>query len=60
VILAAQTLGIVKEKSTPEEALLQLEEFWKKHRVLGKSFVDFETALFRKGREIRSERKSRA
>jgi len=57
VVLAAQTLGILEEDATPDEALRQLEAFWQRNRIAGKSFVDFETALFRKGKEIRNKRK---
>jgi len=57
VILAAQTLGIVKEKATPKESLAQLKVFWQKNRMPGKNFIDFETALFRKGKDLRNKRK---
>lgn len=46
VILAAKNLGIAKEES-PEEALGELREFWRKNEVAGKTFVNFETALLR-------------
>ncbi len=57
VIEAAKTLDIVRSE-TPEEALCELERFWKKNAVNKKSFVNFETALLRFGKERR--RKKRA
>jgi len=53
VILAAEKLGLVKEQATPEETLKQLKAFWKRNAVAGTSFVDFETALFRVGKDLR-------
>ena len=52
VILAAEKLGIVR-KEAREGALEQLKDFWAENRVEGKSFVNFETALFRLGRDFR-------
>lgn len=49
VVLAAKNLGIVDEKS-PKSALQQLEEFWAENAVSNKSFVNFETALLRLGK----------
>lgn len=57
VVLAAEKLGIVKEDST-ETASKQLESFWAKNKVEGKSFVNFETALFRLGKQYRKKENS--
>jgi endonuclease III len=51
VILAAKNLGIVKE-DRPEKALKELREFWEKNEVAGTSFVNFETALLRLGKDF--------
>jgi endonuclease III len=51
VIFAAKNLGIVKEE-TPEKALQQLEEFWAKNTLAEKSFINFETALLRLGKDF--------
>jgi hypothetical protein len=57
VILAAEKLGIVRTDS-PEKALKQLKDFWSKNKVEGKSFVNFETALLRLGKDYRRKGKS--
>ncbi|MEM1566014.1 MAG: hypothetical protein QW510_02855 [Candidatus Bathyarchaeia archaeon] len=49
VVLAAKNLGIVNEGS-PKNILQQLEEFWAENAVPNKSFVNFETALLRLGK----------
>lgn len=49
VVLAAKNLGIVDEKA-PKSVLQQLEEFWVENAVPNKSFVNFETALLRLGK----------
>jgi len=51
VISAAKNLGIVKEETT-ENALERLEGFWAENKVVGESFVDFETALLRMGKNF--------
>lgn len=51
VILAAKNLGIVKEE-IPEKALKELKEFWRRNRVPEKTFVNFETALLRVGKDF--------
>jgi len=51
VILAAKNLGIIREES-PEKALEELKEFWRKSRVPQKTFVNFETALLRLGKDF--------
>ena len=56
VVMAAENLGIIDEK-TPKEILQQLEEFWAENAVSGKSFINFETALLRLGKNYcRKER----
>jgi len=57
VILAAKKLGIVRGES-PERALKELKEFWIKNELAGKSFVNFETALLRFGRDLRRKMRS--
>ncbi|MEM2280945.1 MAG: hypothetical protein QXZ68_03020 [Candidatus Bathyarchaeia archaeon] len=49
VVLAAKNLGVVDEKSS-KSVLQQLEEFWAENGVPNKSFVNFETALLRLGK----------
>jgi endonuclease III len=51
VILAAKKLGIVR-KEAPENILKQLEYFWSKNKVAGKSFINLETALLRLGKDF--------
>jgi len=51
VILAAKNLGIVREEG-PERALGELKEFWRKNKVPQKTFVNFETALLRLGKDF--------
>ncbi|MEM1563707.1 MAG: hypothetical protein QW161_03420 [Candidatus Bathyarchaeia archaeon] len=56
VVMAAKNLGIIDEK-TPKEILQQLEEFWAENAVSDKSFINFETALLRLGKNYcRKER----
>jgi hypothetical protein len=49
VVMAATNLRIVDEKS-PKGVLRQLEEFWAENAVEGMSFINFETALLRLGK----------
>ena len=56
VIVAAKNLGIVR-KEAAESALEQLEGFWDKNKVAGKSFINFETALLRLGKDFCRKRK---
>jgi hypothetical protein len=58
VILAAEQLGLVKEQATAEETLKQLKTFWKRNAVAEMSFINFETALFRVGRDLRGKARS--
>jgi endonuclease III len=51
VVSAAKNLRIVNNK-TAENALKQLEDFWAKNKVAGESFVNFETALLRLGKDL--------
>lgn len=53
VILAAQDLNIVRKNATPAEVLVRLKRFWQTNAIPRKSFTDFETALFRYGKECR-------
>jgi len=50
VVMAAKNLGIIDEKA-PKDALQQLEEFWDENAVAGKSFINFEAALLRLGKD---------
>jgi hypothetical protein len=59
VILAARKLGIVKTEE-PQEALEELKAFWRKNKIEGKSFVNFETALLRYGKDLRRKKTSRS
>jgi len=56
IILAAKNLGIVREES-PEKALGELKEFWRRNEVDGKTFVNFETALLRLGKSLCRKKK---
>jgi len=49
VILAAKNLGMTKGDS-PEKALGELKEFWRRNEVPRATFVNFETALLRLGK----------
>jgi endonuclease III len=51
VILAARNLDIIKEER-PEKVLEELKEFWRKNTVPQKTFVNFETALLRLGKDF--------
>lgn len=51
VIEAAQQLGIVRKDASPEDVLKQLKGFWRRNEVSGQSFVNFETALMRLGKD---------
>ena len=56
VLLAAKNLGIIK-KEAGEKALKQLMDFWLKNEIEGKSFINFETALLRLGKDFCRKRK---
>ena len=51
VILAAKNLAIVEDESAAK-ALEQLEHFWAGNQVMEESFVNFETALLRLGKDF--------
>ena len=55
-LLAGERLGILQKGLTAENALEQLKVFWVKNGVREKSFIDFETALLRLGKECRKGR----
>jgi len=57
VVLAAKNLKIVDEKATARNSLEQLKSFWSKNKVAGKSFVEFETALVRFGKDLRRKQR---
>ncbi len=58
VILAAKRLGIT-ETENPEQALRELKAFWRQNKIAGKSFVNFETALLRYGKDLRRKERRR-
>ncbi len=51
VVLAAKNLGIIKEEK-PKKVLHALENFWRENAPLNRSFVEFETALLRLGKDF--------
>jgi len=55
VIEAARNMRIIRSE-TPEEALRELKRFWNKRVIKDKSFVNFETALLRHGKELRGKK----
>jgi hypothetical protein len=56
VISAAKKLGIIKTEN-PEQALRELKTFWKQNEIAGKSFINFETALLRYGKNLRRKKR---
>jgi endonuclease III len=58
VVLAAKKLGIIREET--ENVAERLKDFWLKNRVAGKSFVNFETALLRLGKDFCRKKKCAA
>lgn len=56
VILAAKRLGII-ETENPEQALIELKAFWRQNKIAGNSFVNFETALLRYGKDLRRKKR---
>jgi len=58
VVEVAKRLGIVKKEATAEDALRQLKVFWAKNELTGKSFINFETALLRLGKDYIRKGKS--
>lgn len=55
VILAATNLGIIKSQQ-PEKILEELKKFWSRNQIEGFTFVNFETALLRLGKEQRRKK----
>lgn len=51
IILVAENFGIVKKEATAKDALEQLKTFWLQNKIAGKSFINFETALLRLGKD---------
>ncbi|MBX5328348.1 MAG: hypothetical protein QHH18_03945 [Candidatus Bathyarchaeota archaeon] len=51
VVLAAENLGIVRKGAAAKDALKQLKTFWLQNEIAGKSFINFETALLRLGKD---------
>ncbi|MGC9345375.1 MAG: hypothetical protein ACP5ER_01090 [Candidatus Bathyarchaeales archaeon] len=51
VVSAGKNLGIVREE-VAEKVLEELERFWAENRIEGKSFINFETALLRLGKDF--------
>jgi hypothetical protein len=51
VALAAKNLGITRRSAT-KVTLKELEDFWKRNPVRGRSFTNFETALLRLGKDF--------
>lgn len=56
VITAAKKLGVIRDEAA-ENVLEQLEDFWAENKVAGKSFINFETALLRIGKDFCRKRK---
>jgi endonuclease III len=50
-ILAAKNLDLIKSQNAGK-ALKELKVIWKRNRIAGKSFVNFETALLRLGKDF--------
>ncbi|HEY4675498.1 MAG TPA: hypothetical protein VIH48_05540 [Candidatus Bathyarchaeia archaeon] len=49
VVIAAENLGILKKAE--DNALSRLKAFWAKNKLRGKTFINFETALLRLGKD---------
>jgi len=52
VILAAGNLGFSSQRKSRKDILDELKSLWQKNQVKGKTFVDFETALLRLGKDF--------
>jgi len=57
IVLAAKNLRIIKSDD-PEKVKKELKEFWNKNQIQGTSFINFETALLRLGKEMRRKKKT--
>lgn len=55
VILAVRNLGIIKTEQ-PQKALEEMKMFWNRNQIVGHSFVNFETALLRFGKDLRRKK----
>lgn len=56
VVFAAKNLGIINPE-TSQNALKRLKDFWAKNEVSRQSFINFETALIRLGKDFCRKRK---
>jgi len=56
-ITAAKHLGLIRSENPPE-ASKELQSFWKKNAIKDSSFVNFETALLRLGKDLRKRKTS--
>lgn len=51
IVLAAENLGITTRES-PKEILDEMKRFWRENKLSRKTFVNFETALLRVGKDF--------
>jgi hypothetical protein len=56
VIAAAKNLGIIRTEE-PQKALEELKSYWNKNKIAGYTFVNFETALLRYGKDLRRKKR---
>jgi hypothetical protein len=56
VIAAARDLGIIKTEE-PQKALEELKTFWNKNKIPSYTFINFETALLRYGKDMRRKKR---
>jgi endonuclease III len=52
VLLAAKNLGLCSSRKSKKEILAELKSLYEKNPMEGKTFVDFETALLRLGKDF--------
>jgi hypothetical protein len=57
-VTAAKNLGLIKEANS-ESILIELLKIWDRNKVEGYAFPNFETALFRIGKDYRKKNKRR-
>jgi hypothetical protein len=55
VIAATKDLGIIKTEE-PQKALEELKAFWNKNKIPSYTFINFETALLRYGKDLRRKK----
>jgi hypothetical protein len=55
VIAAAEGIGIIKNEE-PQKALRELKTFWNKNKIPSYTFINFETALLRYGKDLRRKK----